>query len=926
MSSQAEKSKVSGKSVAAFLFMPQLWRSFEHFDYVLPILVRTLAVMFEQAGLIAKNHPGTMYGMAGMPKVRIRDLLGEAWVTLRTSPRTTPQQWGMFATVVMMFVCSIGSLAATAMSFFVSHAQAQIFNLGVPTDMGTVPGGAGSGLFDNSAPGKNGHTPDVALNMLDVMLRQAATGQGGALQRALGPLMELYNTAVMIIAALVVLWAVISIVVDTAATGRFGGGHNMVWTPIRFVFALGLLIPMGYGFSSGQVIIMKLAEWGSNLGTNGWRVYTNSVIADSLIIDPQMAHVVDDMAALGKIMTCKAAYNIYYEQTVKPDPLQDAQKVLRVDRSNATTTLQDTYLYEYTTGNQTALCGGVSFGDPDVGKNSLWHSASNVLNNAWGVLTGTDTATDAYTKAVRTAYRDAYLAIAEPAAQTLACDFNRLYFADGAWPNAECGVGGPSTGGGACGFYINKDTPLANADCIRDMADDYYAAVWGAVQTATAAIRASVNTSFVPAMQAAGWGAMGLWYFKISILNNVVQDMAKAGPVFSAPTPQQIIAAGQSTLGILDDKDDVPEHFVRVAEVLTGYERWWAVAAAKNGGGGDTGGGTIGTSGQAAAQSAGVDSLAKQILSGGMGGSLSTAAKAVKGLLSLVISSDGSGPFLFGIQSYGSDISPLAQLSRIGSDLLWLSFSFMGLGVLFGILAATPLFGMGIVGLLTSPVGALLTAVAGVLFASGAFLLYFIPLLPWTRVMFAVLSWIIYVFEAVIMLPMVALGHLTTKGDGLVGGMKNAYFSWLGILFRPILTVFGFVGGLMLTYAMVAFVNDTMTHAIYATSGGDLGVVAMLVYSVIYVTIIYTIVNSSFKLVDIIPSAITRWLGGIDAQHFGDQHSEAAMMSAVNVMSGATGNMGKAFADAMPGAKRDWGRIAEKFEKKPAGTTPGDKS
>ena len=125
MANQSETRSVSGKSIAAFFLLPQFWRSFEHFSDIGPIFVRTLAIMFEQAELIAKNHPGTMYGAPGVPKVRIRDLLGEAWFTLRTKQNATPYQWGMFASVVMMIttiIASIGTLAIQFMAGLTAHA------------------------------------------------------------------------------------------------------------------------------------------------------------------------------------------------------------------------------------------------------------------------------------------------------------------------------------------------------------------------------------------------------------------------------------------------------------------------------------------------------------------------------------------------------------------------------------------------------------------------------------------------------------------------------------------------------------------------------------------------------------------------------------------------------------------------------------
>src|SRR5690606_20190653 len=111
-------------------------------------------------------------------------------------------------------------------------------------------------------------------------------GVGGALQNALSALFFIYNSGMLLVAGIMLFWAILSVVIDTAKTGQVGGGrHNMVWAPIRIVFALGLLMPLGesIGFSSGQYMVVKLAEWGSNLGSNAWEAYVRAAAMETMI-------------------------------------------------------------------------------------------------------------------------------------------------------------------------------------------------------------------------------------------------------------------------------------------------------------------------------------------------------------------------------------------------------------------------------------------------------------------------------------------------------------------------------------------------------------------------------------------------------------------------------------------------------------------
>ncbi len=96
-----------------------------------------------------------------------------------------------------------------------------------------------------------------------------------------------------------------------------------------------------------------------------------------------------------------------------------------------------------------------------------------------------------------------------------------------------------------------------------------------------------------------------------------------------------------------------------------------------------------------------------------------------------------------------------------------------------------------------------------------------------------------------------------------MGGLRWAYIFWLNILLRPILTVIGFVGAILIFNSMFLFVNETIAAAVFATTGGEtLSVIAQAANTIVYVGIIYTLLNSTFKLVDIIPSSTIKWLGG----------------------------------------------------------------
>ena len=228
----------STRSVLSFLFLPEFKRSFPAFAHIGPVFVRTIAMMFVQAGLLRPNHPAQFAGMSDdVPKFKFSELLGEAWYNLRTGDGATPYQYGAFISVIMMLGLSVASAFLFITSFFMSTAQAQLFAHPSGEDTSVVESATGGSSFFQSTP----TSPDLGIDLLNKVLRQSAYDVGKPMQNAFGALMEIYNTALLVIASIVVFWAIISIVVDTARTGQIGGGrHSIVWVPIRFVFALAL--------------------------------------------------------------------------------------------------------------------------------------------------------------------------------------------------------------------------------------------------------------------------------------------------------------------------------------------------------------------------------------------------------------------------------------------------------------------------------------------------------------------------------------------------------------------------------------------------------------------------------------------------------------------------------------------------------------
>lgn len=870
MSEQGKKNQA--KSVAAFLFMPQFSLSFQHFAFIMPVFIRSIAVAFEQAGLLPKNHPAIRYGIEGVRKYGFFELMGEAWYTLRRT-HANPYQWGLFAAVALMTAAIIGSLVSTLFSLsglLVGSAQAQLFDHpNGATDLASVPGDQ-SAMFSRNIPDAGAHA-DYGIMILDKMLRQGANGIGGPLQNAVGSLMQIYNTGVMAIAALILFWIVVSVVVDTAKTGQIGGGrHNMVWAPIRIVFALGLLIPLGNsGFSSGQFAVMKLAEWGSNFGTRAWVRYVEMVASGSnLMATYGQQNPTGLVSQYVQMWVCRVAYNGVQNVTLGGN-VPNEQKVQQMPAVGMAD--QGTQKYTFTNSTGVNLCGSVTY---PTGNDPALKLSDNPPN---GQPDRVAQAVTAYKVAVLGAYRSLLTdggngpGILGAKAKEFACGFvaQHITNADGNALAIDCG----GDGGGSCGAGPAGSGQYPRAQCIAELVSQFNNEV--RQQSAPALSTLTNLTSqreFLNDIQARGWPGMGMWYHRIEQMNAAVASMA---------VPPVTIAGGDPTRGANADSSLLAKTMI---EVMGQYKNWWLNMPARP----DVSKPT--PSPYSSADSTHLEAPIsatgiKDIVASADGASPAAFVNAFVALIS------GSKSFIFDlIDPRESNTYPLAQLAAVGDSMFNTSLWIYGTLTVGEIVAAGFATGIGgkvagflpfnpgaaIQALISSPLTAWITTLAGVLFMAGATLKFYIPLLPFLRVAHAVLTWMISVFEAVAMVPIAAIAHLSTQGEGLAGNARNAWILWLNILMRPVLTVIGFVAAMLIFNIFLIYFHDSFARGMMGAFTGDApGFWAQIAYAIIYVFVIYTVANSTFKLLDLMPSAMMKYLGGSADQSFDHDHSGA---------------------------------------------------
>jgi conjugal transfer/type IV secretion protein DotA/TraY len=168
---------------------------------------------------------------------------------------------------------------------------------------------------------------------------------------------------------------------------------------------------------------------------------------------------------------------------------------------------------------------------------------------------------------------------------------------------------------------------------------------------------------------------------------------------------------------------------------------------------------------------------------------------------------------------------------------------------------------------------------AGTMLISFGFMAgYVLPLLPFIRFMLGILGWILLLFEAVLAVPLMAISLLKTDGEGfMTQNFQTGAVMILALILRPILMIFGMLIGLLAFNGIMNITNVSFLSA----ANPDNSLQSVIVYLIIYGILAYTLANSAFKAIDIMPNQVMSWLGARLDQRMDDAsvvHQQSAQM------------------------------------------------
>ena len=873
-----------------------------------------IALVYGSVRLLPAEHP--YLNPSNMGRFGIRHVLAEAANNIVFSTKNIDQ--------ILLFFCILFGLILMALQFgllsiaiFMQPAMAAM-----PT---TFPG-----FFSTAASGNEAQ--DIANILMDMVfgvpgifnscvsvgvpcttidgnpIATAAGAPGGtwsydptvfpfAIHRGLHQLFQLYNIGLTVVAAFIGMYFIFTIALETAESGTpMGKRFNKVWAPIRFVMAFGLLFPIGYGYNSAQYIVLYAAKYGSGFATNGWNLFNDTLNATygsafenllnsdtasaaNLVGVPNVPEVGGLLQFMYAAKVCTEAEAVAHAPPLPVkfylvgDPLKLPENHLEVNNTNVSYAQlinfadgenqviirfgrRDEDKYGDLMGYVHPTCGELTFklsdprapGTAEPGIETLQEYYWFILKELWFVTMEGNGPTPALTvppyaqnlvkvktffSTAPTSYHQQGLNLHTTEWKTALQDFYRLDL-------REILTGTPST-------------PSTG--------------ILGALGTNGAApeMRQSQRWQTDANLRDKGWAGAGIWYNRVADMNGALTT---------------------ATLNI-----PMPSRYPHVMEKVYTKKRQGEQNVDFNERFNPTSTSSAATGGLKPIEEKIAPILWEAFDFFQKGGGVTTSHSAPTGNAMIDIMNTFLGTNGLFSMRQNSDVHPLAQLAGVGRSLIEASvrnLGYAGIGALTGTLVKN----LDMTGEAAKIASGFIITFSTIGLTAGFVLFYVVPFLPFIYFFFAVGGWVKGIFEAMVGAPLWALAHLRIDGNGLAGqAAVSGYFLIFEVFLRPILIIFGLLASISIFSALVSVLNQTFDLVVANLGGFDTelelsgaaatskvaewrGAIDEFFFTVIYVIIVYLMGMSSFKLVDMIPNNILRWMGQSVAT-FGDQREDA---------------------------------------------------
>jgi hypothetical protein len=912
------KVRVGVGTALRYMYKPRLGQSLGEIGRNNGMFTRMIAGVFASQGLFPKNHPALRDETQRLP---LTGVLTTAFNNLNWTKDGVPQILFFFAVIGTIVFSTIGFFVALA-SMFTSQAQAAPGILDSPFPLQDVGNKWLEHIFNDGDFAFTNNTTNAQYGLLGTDFVR--------MPQIIRQIAAFYSNAMLILASIILIYHLISMIAATAHEGvAMGRNANQIWAPIRLVFALGLLVPVAGGWSSGQWLVMQIAKWGSGMASNIWNVSSN--------FPPNVAKANPDIQGdtlVANLMGVGACL-IHTEHSIGPDAKIQTNgtytaSLAGIGLVNSTRTVIDAVPTPAGSGLST-LAGAPNFfvtaGDGTVAPPDRWGTGANCAKittpgvspqlglNAfatWGTnqFTGAAGPDGPNMRGIATAYIAAYNAIAADAILLGAAEAIKDYRIDGA--NGICGVGAPIICGGVPATYSRslsitalkttyRNTFLGSIGAIvvpkvAGVAPGYIEPAAGQFVYDEAANNLSYKTANAYVADPRGWMTAGSFFMDLATKAKMMDAFMRLGVnVQATPGTQEAKTKyDMDMLGKMEalsnedyngalpggnlcakpDNTGTPDFFKKLVYCV-GFIPFGIMQSdfTMNTGRLFAGAGNHLPFSDMHAFGGNMIEGATTLIK--MGLALNAASAAV-GLTDSLIDKVEN-------QKKASAIGKFLKAAGISGGVEMLKGMVDGIGVF-----APMLISFGVM-----------------LFIPGFMLFYLLPMLPFINFVMGCITWVVSVLQAVIAIPVIAIAHITPNGEGLPSSSaRGAYLMLLQIFLRPIMMVFGFLVCVLivntgLVFASMLYLDNTTISMIGADP------MSQLIGFVLYAGLSWGIVHAAITCIDEFPLKAVSWIGGgsVDANHPASNAVAGVLAStqAMNQISGGLGGL------RIPGGERGRG-------------------
>ncbi|MDX9690150.1 MAG: DotA/TraY family protein [Alphaproteobacteria bacterium] len=821
------------KTFGRWLLSPGYATEFGAIRRALRSFAHMLASLFATADLFPSTH--CAFYNENEP-LSLRDVLRTAYSNLEWSWVAFPKIL-YFVSVVGTLILSSLYVVTLGLSFLIPEAQAQMFD---PPD----PGCDFAHIWINYL--FLGDTGAQSPSCTDGGIMYP---NGNNMQIAMADTLHLYSLGILVFAGFTLLYHLLSMVAHTANTGTpMGQQANQFWAPVRLVVAIGLLVPVTayqdiQGLNTGQYIAIRLARMGSALGSNAWEIVMSRFSDHMTELGMHVPPPPNIDTLVRQVLLDEACMALYNQMISRPETKIDQNEYrvqrLILDSAGENMGAEDAVAVAYVSENNKVRCGSITLpreplvnGQPAGGyQTAVWQAARAAF---FTFLNSPEL--EQIARASLSNLRPTYRGVNET--------------------------------------YIEPQEVYTRAtNLITATRNDYQqriAAALGAANLNNSQVVIDVNEISENWVQE-GWVMAGAWFNTIAraqaaIFNSLLSSVTYAyHPMLIEEASFVDRFTGNSS------SRDVGDEVKRAVALFKSV-----VDKA----------GTDPTPALAASQMSPVTSAQPN--------------KAVQSFLTFVYDLGVQYGLWTGtglVYNFGNTMNPMMEVAAIGQRQVAMASDLLAVGMI-GSQVGGPISGITLsevdarsfgkgsswmqslqdraitIGMstmapeLVRTVSTFVVAVGGVLFTSGLFLAYLLPLMPFFRFFFHVLTWILLLFESIVSMPLLALAHVNPYGDGLPGQMATrGYYMLLSIVLKPILMVIGLLAGFLIFFIAINFLNLAYGIAVGSLfhQASSMAIISNIIFSVIYTVIAVICANNSFKTIGYFSENIMSWIGAASA-------------------------------------------------------------